>query len=228
MSDDTKTVAVPDEVYEKDPILGQQVREHDFTQKDLESIAAYKEAGLPGIAAVDDVKMATLIDLYLSGRTYHQMSTITRIKKDTIMYLSMRFDWFAMRREYIEDLEKTMRSRVYEAKIINQDFLLQLQAMWQKKIGAKITRYLMTGDESVTSSIDLKEIDKYLKTIEMIHKLNGDNAGSLENRPIVGLNAGDGVTIVKKGNNEIEITPKKKAIGEMLKSLADAKRKEEI
>lgn len=198
----------------------------DLTPRDLENVNKYIEAGLPGIAIVDGDKLGRILDMYLSGKTYRQISNIMAIQKQIVMYLSYKFNWFEVRKDYLADLETSMRSRVMEARIVNQDFLLQLQQMFQKKIGTNITKYLATDNVDFANAIDLKEIDKYLKTVEMLHRLSSEkSSGSAA--PAVGLNLGEGVTIVKKGNNEVEITPKSKTISEQLKQFADFRREEE-
>lgn len=210
------------------PVIPEQPK-NDFTQKDLEVIKAYEEGGLQGVGIVDEKAMANMLDLYLSGKTYRQISTIMEIKKEIVLYMSYKFNWFDLRQDYLTDLESSMRGRVIEAKLVSQDFILQLQTMWHKKIGSKVTKYLATGNEEFIKELDLKEIDKYLKTAELLQKLAGEGKSlTTDNtRPMVGLNAGDGVTIIKKGENEIEITPKSKAIGDALKMFADARREEE-
>lgn len=132
---------------------------HDFTEKDLDLIEKYKEAGLPSIAVVDDVKLTKILDLYLSGKTYRQISEITNVNKSIILYLSNKFNWFQLRTDYVADLEHSIRGRLMESRLVNQDFLLQLTQMWQKKIGVKIKKYLATDDESQANAIDLKEVD---------------------------------------------------------------------
>lgn len=198
----------------------------DLSSKDLERVNAYMAAGLPNIGLVDSKKLASIMDMYLSGVTYRQISMISSLPKDIILYLSYKFNWFVLRQEYLVDLEANIRGRVIEAKIVSQDFLLQLQQMWQKKIGTNITKYLATDNVQFANEIDLKEVDKYLKTVEMLHKLSSERDANPK-APTVGLNLGDGVTIVKKGENEVEITPKSKAIGELLKQFADSRREEE-
>lgn len=218
MSDDNKNV----------PVVPEQPQ-NDFSQKDLETIQAYQAGGLQGIAVVDEKKMASMLEMYLSGKTYRQIARTMQINKEIVLYMSYKFNWFELRQEYLVDMESSMRGRVLEAKIVNQDFLLQLQAMWQKKIGNKINKYLATDNEEFANEIDLKEVDKYLKTVELLQKLGSEGkAPTADNtRPMVGVNAGDGVTIVRKGENEIEITPKSKAIGDALKMFADSRREEE-
>lgn len=200
---------------------------NDFTQKDLEVIQAYQERGLEGVGIVDEKKLGSMLEMYLSGKTYRQISAAIQIKKEIVLYMSYKYNWFLIRQDYLTDMEQSMRGRVMEAKIVNQDFLLQLQAMWQKKIGTKINKYLATDNEEFANEIDLKEVSHYLKTVEMLHKLGGEKVSTDNNRPMVGVNPGDGVTIVRTGENEIEITPKSKAVSDALKMFADSRREEE-
>ena len=197
----------------------------DLSPDDLKRIAIYKEEGMPGLGALEESKMHKIMDLYLSGKSYRQISQALRVDKTMVMYLSNRFNWYLMRREYLHELEMTQRQRLLESKIESKDFLLQLTHMWQRKIGSNITKYLQTDDERFANEIDLKEVDRYLKTIDIIHKLSYD--GKTEGKPTVGLNLGDGVVITKKGDNEVEITPKQKTIKDALRQFADMRREEE-
>lgn len=200
----------------------------DFSEKDIQKIDEFKEAGLPGIATVDQILMARIMDLYLSGKTYRQISTITRIPVAIILFLSQKFSWFQVRTEYLEDLESTIKARLIESRLINQDFLLQLVHVWQKKIGNSITKYLATDNEVHANAIDLKEVDKYLKTLEALHKLSTDpRAAPTGGTAPIGLNVGEGMSITKNSDGGIDITPKSKAIGDMLKQFADSRREEE-
>jgi hypothetical protein len=114
-----------------------------------------------------------------------------------------------------------------EFQVVNQDFLLQLVHVWRKRIGKKINKYFATDDESIIDSLDLKEIDKYLKTVEALQKMTSDGTQAPPKSPAVGINLGDGVTVTRKGENEVEITPKQRHIGDMLKQFADSKRKKD-
>jgi hypothetical protein len=199
---------------------------HDFSQKDLNEIMKYKEEGMPDIYSIDDKRMSMMMDMYLSGRNYRQISMTMSTKKIMIMYLAHRFNWFQLRKEYMEDMEANIRARKVEAAIQGQDFMLQLQAMWQKKIGTNVAKYLATNNEEFANNIDLKEVDKLIKVIEMLHKPESSR-GSGNGNPAVGLNLGEGVTIVKNNDNSVEITPKTKVIGNALKQLADFRRQQE-
>lgn len=200
----------------------------DLSTKDLELVQKYVDGGLVGVGAVDAKKLTTMLDLYLSGKTYRQISNVVNLPKQVVMYMSYRFNWFELRREYLTDLESSMRSRLIEDRVVTKDFLLELKQMWQKKIGSNITKYLATDNVDFANAIDLKEVDKYLKTVEILHRLDADRGPKGSGTPpAVGLNLGEGVTIVKTGDNAVEITPKSKALSEQLKQFANFKRDED-
>ena len=196
----------------------------DFTEADIKAIEAFEADGCPGLANIDDVNLTRMLELYLSGKTYRQISVILRVPKPVILYMSHKFKWLEMRTEYLAELEFTIRNRVLDAKLASQDFLLQIMHLYQKKIGSKLNKYLSTDNEDFANAIDLKEVDKYLKTVDMLHKLTSEGKGS-DGKPAVGLNLGEGtVTIKKVGPNEVEITPKDKAVASILKQHADFRR----
>lgn len=197
----------------------------DISVLDQVRIDAYKEKGMPGLYALEESTIARLMELYLMGKPYSQMASLTRLEKGMVMFLSQKYNWFLARKEYHQELEATIRQRVIESKIVSQDFLLQMTQLWQKKIGKKINRYFATDDEQHANDIDLKEVDKYLKTLEILHR-STDGSGRVQG-PAVGLNLGDGVTVTKTGANSVEITPKQKAIGDILAQYADSRREEE-
>lgn len=215
MSEDNK---LPDIVV--DP-----VKMMDISDESMRKVQRFIDAGLPGIAIVNEEKIAKMMELYLSGKTYDQISNITRVDRVMVMYLSYKLNWCETRKEYMIELSDHMKRRIIEAKLMMQDHLLQLAQMYQKKHGHKITRYLETNNEQFTDQISLKEIDRYLKIADLIQKSIAE--APKEKGPLIGLNLSEGATVTRKGDNEIEITPKQKAIGDVLKHYADLRREEE-
>lgn len=198
----------------------------DLTALDLAKIERFVANGSPGFNLSDEAKITQMMDLYLSGKTYSQIARITRCPKELVMVYSQRLNWYPLKLEYQEELMNSMRGRIVAAKMQSQDFLLQLSQMWQKKIGKKMDQYMSTGDESHADSISLKEIDKYLKTLETLNKLTAEG-GPKGDKPLVGVNVGDGVSITKQQDGSVEITPKAKTIGSMLETLANQRREAE-
>lgn len=199
----------------------------DLSQDDQAKVAKFVDRGSPGFDLTDGPKITRMMDLYLSGKTYSQIARIQRQPKELIMLYAQRLKWYPLKLEYMQELELHIKGRMVNAKVASQDFLLQLSQMYQKKIGAKMDQYLATNDESVADKINMKEIDKYLKIVESLHKISSDSAPKQGN-PAVGLNLGDGVTITKNGDNSVEITPKQKTIGNMLEQLANQRREQEL
>jgi hypothetical protein len=141
------------------------------------------------------------------------------------MFFSYRLNWCEIRKEYMVELGEHMKRRLLEFKLMSQDHLLNLAQMYQKKHGHKIMRYLETNNEEHSDQINLKELDRYMKIVDLIQKSTAEP--QKDKGPLVGLNIGDGATITRKGDNELEITPKQRAIGDVLKHYADLRREEE-
>lgn len=199
----------------------------DLSKDDQDRVTKFIERGAVGFNLSDASRIARMMDLYLSGKTYSQIARIQGLPKDLVMCYSQKLNWYNLKMEYLEELELHLKSRVMNAKVASQDFLLQLTNMYQRKIGKKMDRYLKTDDEVEADKINLKEIDKYLKLVESLHKLSSEPSQKTPNSA-VGLNVGDGVTITKTGENSVEITPKSKTIGTMLETLANQRREQEL
>lgn len=199
----------------------------DLSEQDMLKIEKFKEDGMPGLAAVSEPHFYRMFEMYMNGSTYNQISNALGIKRVIITHISKKYEWCMAKREYLDELQEQIKSRVIDSKLVSQDFLLLLTQAWQKKISGKLKRYLATDDESHTDAIDLKEVGQLLKTIEIINTLNNDGKDSKGRQPAVGLNLGDGVTIERSGDNKVTITPKEKSLGDMLKKFADTRRNEE-
>jgi hypothetical protein len=206
-------------------IVVNQVKMTDISDESMKKVQKFIDNGEAGTIKVDEEKIAKMMDLYLSGKTYDQIANVTRTDRVTVMYLSYRMDWCERRKEYMSELADHMKRRIMEAKLVMQDHLLQLAQMYQKKHSHKIMRYLETNNEEFTDQISLKEIDRYLKIADLIQKSMAEPAK--DKGPMIGLNISDGATVTRKGDNQIEITPKQKAIGDVLKHYADLRREEE-
>jgi hypothetical protein len=203
-------------------------KETDITPTELLMIEKFKEEGKPGLLTVaqNEVTLTKALDLYLSGKTYHEISKVVNTKKDIILYLAQRHDWYGTKMQQLEILDAGIKERILQAKLTNQDFTLQLQQFFLKKIGRKMTRFMASGDDEVANSVDRKDIELYIKTVDLLDKLTTEKI-SAGHRPTVGLNLGDGVTIRKVGENEVTVTPRNKTAAEMLNELANMKRAEE-
>lgn len=200
----------------------------DLTPAELKAVEKFESEGMVGLYALPDVEIARMMELYLHGKTYREISMITNRPKVLIFTLSKKFEWYPKRMEYLRDLHENILQRTLEAKVVGQDFLLKLKHVFEKKIGANMEAYLRTGNADHITGIDLKEIDKYIKTLETLDKLTDKPAGKSGSKaPAVGINVGEGMTVTRKDDNTVEISPKEKSVGSMLAQLAEARRNEE-
>jgi hypothetical protein len=193
----------------------------DIVGKDQEDLQKFMEEGMPGLGSLEEDSVKKMFDLYLSGKTYRQISNILRTPKVLVLFLSHKLQWFARRQEYLVELEETNLPRIIEARLMSQDFLLQAQQLFQKKIGVRMNRYILSGDEKEVTGINLKEFELYLKILDRLQKsVESPRAAG----PLVGINVTEGATLTRTGNNTIEVTPKQTATDGMLKKFADMQR----
>jgi hypothetical protein len=204
------------------------VLQNDFTLKDLETIQKFKDDGMMGLHVITDVDVERMMGLYLDGKTYRQISQITKKNKNVILFLAHKFNWFELRRGYLDELAATMPDKIVESKLQSQDFLLHLIVAYQKKIGRNIDQYLRTDNVEFWDKIDTKDLSVLMKIMETLKGLSSEHLTNGNNdKPLVGLNGmGEGVTITKTGANSVEITPKS-PIASKLKQMADFKREQE-
>ena len=114
-------------------------KETDITPKELQKVAEFKEAGMPGLATVaqNEVTLTKVLDLYLNGKTYSEISKIVGIKKDIVLYLAHKFNWYETKMNQLAILDANIKDRILQANLVNKDFVLQIQQFFLKKIGSR-------------------------------------------------------------------------------------------
>lgn len=204
-----------------------QIQNTDLSATDLQKVLDFQEKGMPNLSKITDDNIARMMNLYLSGKPYTEISRIMKVERDLVLFLSHRFKWFSSRRDYLSELQGNIVNRMVENELRSQDFLLQLTHALQKRIGKQISDYLATDNESHMNEINMKEVVTALKTIESISKRISEPTSKRAATPAVGINLGDGVTIEKNSDNKVTITPKEKTTGNMLREMADFRREQE-
>jgi hypothetical protein len=200
----------------------------DLSSTDLEKVRQFQAEGLPGLAKLGEPDFHRMTELYMNGLTYWQIATTLSLPRVLVMHLSHTYGWYPAKQEYMTELQEKIKGRVIDSKLASQDFMLLLIQAYQKRLGGQLKRYLATDNASEANAINLKEIDKVLKAIEILQSLSSDGKTSSGKTPAVGLNLGDGVTIERSGDNKVTITPAiDKHLGSMLKKFADQRRAEQ-
>jgi hypothetical protein len=199
--------------------------DNDFTDEEVERVNAYVSNGSAGLEVVvkDEHKMNSLFGLYMAGKTYEEISKISRVKKDIVLYLSAKMRWYEKRMEYLEDIQRQMTKKLSHTRIESLNFISDLINCHHKYYGDEINRYLQTNDRTIIENLDLKSLTQYFKSIEILEKiLNPAN---------VTKGGGSGTTIninaagskIDATDDSIEITPSN--TGDILKALANLKDK---
>lgn len=198
----------------------------DFTMRDLELVEQFKEGGMLGLHTLTDVDVERMMSLYMDGKSYRQIAALLKKNKTIVLFLAHKFKWFELRAEYLDELHATLKGKIVEAKLQDQEFLLHLSLAYKKKIGKNIDQYLRTDNSEFYDQINSRDLGTLMKVMEMLHKLNSENLG--ERQPLVGLSGmSEGVNITKTGPNSVEITPKQTPFASKLKQFAELKREQE-
>jgi hypothetical protein len=199
--------------------------DNDFEDSEVERINTYVANGCIGLESLvkDEAKVNSLFSLYMTGKTYTEISKISRVKKDLVLYMAAKMRWYEKRMEYLNDIQNKMTRKMSEARVESLNFITSLIGFHHKFYGDEIDKYIATGDRTIIDNLDLKALGQYFKSIEILEKLmNPSN---------VNRGGGSGATIninaagadIKTDDNTIEITPGK--TGDLLKALADIKEK---
>lgn len=206
--------------------------DNDFTNEEVERINTFVDNGCIGLETLvkDEHKVNGLFGLYMSGKTYVEISKISRVKKDLVLYMSAKMKWYEKRMEYLNDIQKNMLKKLTDTRVESLNFIANLISVHHKYYGEEMNEYLRTGDRTIIENLDLKQLSQYFKSIELLEKiLNPTNVktggGSNMN---VNVNASDGATLTQINENTLEIKPGN--TGSILEALAkhkEEKKKEE-
>lgn len=200
------------------------VKDTDLTDLELEKIRDYMAAGLPGIGDINDTQLYRMLDLYMSGSTYTQISITLQVKKIIVLYLAHINKWYQSKLEGLNEIQEKIKYRIFDSKLRNQDFRLLFIQAWQKRIGKQITKFLSTNDDEHMNGIDMKEVGQLMKVMEWVDSLDEPGKGSKGKSAAVNINIGNGASIEKTGENKLSITPSDPTIGDMLAQVANAQR----
>lgn len=200
--------------------------DNDFTDDEVEKINTYVANGCVGLATLvkDEHKVNNLFALYMSGKTYTEISKISRVKKDLVLYMAAKMKWYEKRMEYLDDINNNITKKLTATRVESMNFISSLISMHHKYYGDAINDYLKTGDRDIIDGLDLKQLTQYFKSIEMLEKIlnpTNVNRGGGSNTT-VNINTPGG-KIEQVDDKTIEITPGN--AGDALRALAELKDK---
>jgi hypothetical protein len=198
--------------------------DNDFTEEDVQRVNTFVSNGSVGLESIvkDEHKVNSLFGLYMAGKTYEEISKISRVKKDVVLYLSAKMKWYEKRMAYLEDIQRQMTKKLTHTRIESLNFISDLINCHHKYYGDEINKYLQTNDRTIIDNLDMKALGQYFKSIEILEKiLNPTNTNRTGSGTTININAAG--SKVDANNDSIEITPSN--TGDILKALANLKDK---
>lgn len=198
----------------------------DFSSEELESLKSFTNESKPGIGSIRESDIFQCFGLYMSGKTYSEISQITSIKKDVILYLSSASNWHEKKLKYYEDISSNVLQKCKESKLETLNTVTTMVSALNKYFGNKFDKFLRTKDEGVIESLDTKLLAQYYKATETIDKLI--SSPESDKKPLVNINMSAPARVTQTAENTIQIdsesSEKDKEVGEILASLVKLKK----
>lgn len=166
---------------------------------------------MPGIGRVTETNLFSWFNLYMSGRSYKEISKETKSKLEYILYMSDHHDWYAKRQQHYENLMAKIENKMTTAKIEGVSFLYDLLSVMTEMHKNDIVEFLSTKNPDAAARVDLRIIDRYTKAVEAISKLTASPDEWLKHQernaassPTVNINI-ENATINKPVDEVLEI-----------------------
>lgn len=212
--------------------LDQHHMPQDMTLEEKQIVMEFISNGCPGLLKIQQSDVFKWFELYMAGKTYAEIATITKSKKDLIMYIAYKSTWIEKRLNHYEDISLSILEKVKQAKLDSANNVLTIMNALGKYCAQKYNRFLSTNDQNIIEGIDTKITAQYYKSIEILEKLmnpddDPDTRKNPSHSPLVNVNLGAGgsATIKQVDSKTLEITDE--TAGDILKSLANLKKNHE-
>ncbi|HBI01430.1 MAG TPA: hypothetical protein DDY18_07380 [Flavobacterium sp.] len=202
----------------------------DMTKEEKEAVQEFINNGCPGIVRVQDGDIFKFFQLYMSGKTYAEIATITKAPKDLIMYLAYRSRWMEHRFKHYENISLNILDKIKQVKLDSANNLVTIVKALGQYCEMKYNSFLSTKNQEVIEKIDSKIVTQYFKAIELLDKVLSEEPGDEETKPkgpLVNVNVGLGAsaTIKQTDAKTLEITDE--TAGDLVKALASMKKQAE-
>lgn len=201
----------------------------DFTPTEVASLRDYKRNGIPGIQRYKEEDFFQWFNLYMSGKTYSEISKLTNTKKDIILYMSDKTRWHTKRMQYYADLSDHMIMKCQASKLETLNTVTTMVSALNQYFGNKFDKFLKTKDETIIEGLDTKLLSQYYKATESVDKIIGTSpSGDDDGQTIVNVNMLSGAKVTQTDKNTIDVEPsdseQEAAVGEILKNLVNLKK----
>jgi len=197
----------------------------DMNIEEKKSLENYIKNGTPGISKITEVDIFKWFELYMSGKTYAEIATITKSKKDLILYISNKSGWNEKRLSHYKDLSDNLIEKIKTVKLKNTNTVASIINALGKYYGDKFDKFLSTNDNSIIEEMDTKMLAQYYKSMEVLDRIIAGASDSDKKSPTVNVNVGSGAEISQIDENTVEVTDS--TAKNLLRSLAEYKKEQD-
>jgi hypothetical protein len=201
----------------------------DLNEEERLSLEGYIQNGCPGLTKLEDTQVFKWFELYMSGKTYSEIATITKSKKDLIVYVSYKSKWLEKRTEYFTSITQNMTTKITNIRTESINTVATIVSSLNKYFGKKFDHYLATNDDSIIENIDSKVLEKYYKSLEILEKVVNPTSKDINRNPStpVNININSGASLQQSSESSLDISIKDEP-SDLLKKLAEQKKKQEL
>ena len=196
--------------------------ENDMTEDEKMSLSDYISKGKPGFSNIVESDIFNWFTLYMSGKTYGEIAEISNKKKDLVLYMSVKSEWYNKRLAHYQDLSENMLEKLKRTKLDSIDTLNNSISALGKYCNGKFNKFLSTNDKSIIEGMDFKIFAQYCKSVESLEKIMGEATKTKDRKPSVNINMNGG-TVTQVSEDVLEIDTED--TGKMLKILAELQNK---
>lgn len=115
-------------------------------------------------------------EMYLQGVTLEEIVRANRgVKLGALVRAAVEGGWYQRREDHIKQLLDTVKNRAGQMHLEGVNFISNLLAVAHKRHGAKLLRYLQTGDEKDLGAFSIETVSAYKTIAELLLKLTGQD-----------------------------------------------------
>lgn len=191
----------------------------DMSAEEKKSLTNYLNNGCPGLLKVKESDIFKWFGLYMGGKTYEEIASITKARKDLILYMSHKSKWHEKRLKHYEELTQNLLEKIGNSKLDSTNTIVTMIAALNKYYGDKFNKFLAQNDKGIIEGLDTKLLSQYYKSMEALEKLMSDPKDPKD--PKVTVNMLNGV-VKQTDEDNLEISDKDAS--DLLKMLAAYKK----
>ncbi len=148
----------------------------DLSTRELSAYRAYSGLNQPPVAPTTN---ASFFRLFLTGKSCSEIVELNRgFSLGQIVRARIENNWDEKRTEYYQDLMKSAAQQVMATELESMKFLSDLLSANHKLYGAKIAKFLQTGDPEELTGVPIGSFKQYKEVLQLLKEITQKNPES--------------------------------------------------